>query len=475
MIFNGFDVLLKTFSINPEINSTQFKGSNGRTKHRVRSNNPVNWDSNVTFNFQDYDKALEFTESLKPLQSYDLQIDAGDVDFIAPEMTKTGGVTKVFLKTQPKISVDGFKSVNVEMRLTLDKSNVTPPESCTPFDGVYKNYFIGNGVDSGVDLGSTAFTDVIALHVKIKLNSSWNGYGNIFTYCGSENGSIYSVPPFEIYILPSRNLRVACYNSNPTDNASGRKFIKTSNLIPLDTEVEITCSLNLTNPSNQIKLFINGVMATALTSDNDSFSSVYSLISPRALCGIGYNLNGYYSGFNGEIQDLYWSTNPLAIDKATIVQYADRSEHFTRNFPDVPLSDWIGGAVQGAVEIEPPVVCDGVGSGDFDGSFIWSIPWKWEYNTGALRGSEFHETYSGGQSITGDLVTGHSAKFSYILTYEEYIEILKNILWGVRYSDFLWDGEISVFAKGSSVRITKFNFKYTGKRMYSVDLVIESV
>lgn len=239
MLFNGVEVLLKTFTIKPSLNASMFKGSNGRTKHRVRTNNSVNWEANATFDFQDLDKALDFSDSLKPLQSYELQIGAGDVDFLAPEMQKTGGITKVFLKSEPRLSTRGYKNTNVSLSVVLDKTSATAP-------------------------------------------------------------------------------------------------------------------------------------------------------------------SGY------------------------------------------------------------------------DASIFWAIPYKWSFTNGVLRKSEFHETYSGDQSITGNLVTGRSAKFSYYLTYEEYVEVLKTILWGVRYSDFVWAGEISIFAKGSLVRITNFSFKYTGKRMYNVDLVIES-
>ena len=46
---------------------------------------------------------------------------------------------------------------------------------------------------------------------------------------------------------------------------------------------------------------------------------------------------------------MYWSTNPSAVDKSTIIQHATGQEHFTQLAPDVLVAEWKGGATQGTV------------------------------------------------------------------------------------------------------------------------------
>lgn len=231
-----------------------------------------------------------------------------------------------------------------------------------PKDEIIENYLIGDGVDSYVERSNPQITNFISFETKIKLDSSWNDYGAIFTYANGEGNPNPNRPAFTAYILPDRHFRIQCYDSNPYDNTNGRKFIKSVELAPLDTEIEIFCYLDLSTPTNSIHFFVDGVEITALTSDNDSFSNMYSLSSHRILLGGSFGnftADTYESFFNGEIHPMKWSTNPLAITPSLMQIHFTGKENFTQVAPDALASAWFGGAVQGETIIESGLVPEG--------------------------------------------------------------------------------------------------------------------
>jgi hypothetical protein len=240
MLFNGVEVLLGGFTINPSFNSRRFSDSAGRVKHRIRTNNPVNWESKIKLVFDDVSTAMVFIDSVKQLTPYDILLEVGDVDFIAPEMSKAGDITSVYLTAPPKVSVKAYNRVDVTLGVSLNK-----------------------------------------------------------------------------------------------------------------------------------------------------------------------------------------------------------------------------------VGAEAPTV--------FNTNILWEIPWEWEFVPNVLYTQKLHETYSGTQSLTGNLVSGRIVKFSYVLRYNEYLEVLKYLLWYIRHDQFNWQGEIPVWDKGTPVHIIGFNIKYSGKQMYQVNLTIEEI
>lgn len=111
--------------------------------------------------------------------------------------------------------------------------------------------------------------------------------------------------------------------------------------------------------------------------------------------------------------------------------------------------------------------------GSFDANIIFDIPYEWDYADTDLYVRNFNETYEGTQRETSNLVKGRTATFNYTLTYDEYVEMRKFVLWGVRYDDFTWQGIMGTFPIGSTVRIKRYRFSYSGRQIYKVSLDIE--
>jgi hypothetical protein len=324
MLINGHDVLMEDFTIDTEINAVAFKQSSGRTRYRSRG---LSYRSNLKLAFDDVDEATEFITGVVNAGEIPMVLEEDDISPYGDELEVGGGA----------------------------------------IPAVYVKSFIGNGVDAFVEVDNTQITNFISVLATVILEASWSANGAI--YSSVESGVNPDSPPFLLYIRPDRSVQVTAHGTNPTSSSS-RKYVKTNEKIPLGVKTEVFCYLDLSSPSNQIQISINGVLATAESSDNDSFSNMYTLNNPLGVCGSSFT-TFFKNFFNGEIAELYTSTNPLAITPSLIAQYSTGEEHFTQALPDVvAVKTFIGNGVDSYIKKE-----DSTTIGTFFGaSFRFSLP-----------------------------------------------------------------------------------------------------
>jgi hypothetical protein len=324
MLINGHDVLMEDFTIDTEINAVAFKQSSGRTRYRSRG---LSYRSNLKLAFDDVDGATEFIDGVVSAGEIPMVLEEDDISPYGDELEVGGGA----------------------------------------IPAVYVKSFIGNGVDAFVEVDNTQITNFISVLATVILEASWSANGAI--YSSVESGVNPDSPPFLLYIRPDRSVQVTAHGTNPTSSSS-RKYVKTNEKIPLGVKTEVFCYLDLSSPSNQIQISINGVLATAESSDNDSFSNMYTLNNPLGVCGSSFT-TFFKNFFNGEIAELYTSTNPLAITPSLIAQYSTGEEHFTQALPDVvAVKTFIGNGVDSYIKKE-----DSTTIGTFFGaSFRFSLP-----------------------------------------------------------------------------------------------------
>jgi len=192
--------------------------------------------------------------------------------------------------------------------------------------------FIGDGIDGYIKLATHTFTDFISFKAHIEIDATPTGNGYIYSYNEDIPSAIQ--PPFRVFITPDRKIQVMAYGSFPS-SVDVRKYIRTNEVIALNTRTEVFCYLDLSSATNKIQVFIDGVLATIDVEDNDPFSSLYTPTNPVNTCGCIISSGNRIAFFDGEISELYTSTNPLAITPALIEQYATSEEHFTQVAPDV--------------------------------------------------------------------------------------------------------------------------------------------
>ena len=197
---------------------------------------------------------------------------------------------------------------------------------------VVTNSFIGDGIDGYIKLATHTFTDFISFKAHIEIDATPTGNGYIYSYNEDIPSAIQ--PPFRVFITPDRKIQVMAYGSFPS-SVDVRKYIRTNEVIALNTRTEVFCYLDLSSATNKIQVFIDGVLATIDVEDNDPFSSLYTPTNPVNTCGCIISSGNRIAFFDGEISELYTSTNPLAITPALIEQYATSEEHFTQVAPDV--------------------------------------------------------------------------------------------------------------------------------------------
>ena len=200
--------------------------------------------------------------------------------------------------------------------------------------------FIGNGVDSYIDLGSdlTIF-NYIAIVGDITIASFTGSQQSLFTTSFDIGGG----PQEYLSVKLNSDGAVRIYSNNTTF----QRGVTTSVKLSVGVKYKLVATFDI---NNIFTLTIDGVVAILTT---------YFTYTPTASVS---TLTTYIGGniavsriFDGEISEVYWSTNPLAVDEATIKQYVTGQEHFTQAAPDALLADWKGGAVQGQVEITPSV------------------------------------------------------------------------------------------------------------------------
>ena len=209
----------------------------------------------------------------------------------------------------------------------------------------FSDSFIGNGVDSGVKINNGQFSTFVSVLATIKLDSAWANNGVVW----SMSDKIANITqPIRFYIRPNRRVQVIVYAQTP--DVDNRKYVYSFNEIPLNVETEIFFYLDLSDPLNQIQLFINGELATIELSDNDSIGQIYTSPTTELSCGIGHSFGSFTDPFLGEISRLYYSSNSLAITPELCKQHATGQEHFTQAAPDALPSAWLGGAVQGIIK-----------------------------------------------------------------------------------------------------------------------------
>lgn len=308
------------------------------------------------------DKTFYKVGSQVMLWASDTEWQIVDVEQVNPTYIKFGvnstdwkcvvPIEEGFIASSPTTSTDRNRNTKLNYVVTIKR--LDGPLSSTGggvIPGVYVDSMIGNGIDSYIKLATHTFTSFVSFKAHIEIDTIPTGNGYIYSFNEDIPSAIQ--PPFRIFIKSDRTIQVMAYGSFPASSAV-RKYINTNETIPLNIRTEVFCYLDLNNSSNQIQVFIDEVLATIKIEDNDSFSSLYTPTNPVNTCGCIISSGNRIAFFDGEISELYTSTNPLAKTPALIEQYATGQEHFTQVAPDALPADWLGGAVQGIIEISPP-------------------------------------------------------------------------------------------------------------------------
>ena len=331
-----------------------------------------------------------------------------------------------FMAASPSTSTDRNRNTKLDYSVVIKR--LDGPLSTTGggvIPGVYVNSFIGNGVDSGVVVQNNQFTNFVSATAYVKPYSVPNVRGTIFSMGDGGNTDKFLIV---LNLLSTSQIQVMIYSSSTITEE--RKYVRTLDPINLNEEIEVFFYLDLSDPTNQIQLFINGTLATVGNNQNVSFSTIYNSPTTRLFCGIREKApNNLVESFEGEISRLYYSTNSLAITPELCRQYAIGQEHFTQIAPDVvptSVNSFIGngvdsGVVLGSVPYEPYIAC----------SFktIYKIGGKFGYlfNVGGVVGN--NDTYMVVYTDNGELKV-YSSNASYQKVWTTGIQLTD----GVEYS-----------------------------------------
>lgn len=214
--------------------------------------------------------------------------------------------------------------------------------------GIYVNSFIGNGVDSIVDMSSkfngleitknlaiskyVTFTNVTSTQILIDVDGDVAGSYNAL-YWGLVGGKLKC------------RLRLAY-----APFSTIKEFISIDSLVP-NKEYSLQLLVDITDSTaTAIRFIVDGVQIDTTVLTNSATIPILKLYHVPLGSGDIAPGNNFFSG---EMSRFYFATSILAVDESTIMQHAIVQEHFTQVAPDVVPDNWLGGAVQGEVEVSP--------------------------------------------------------------------------------------------------------------------------
>jgi hypothetical protein len=214
--------------------------------------------------------------------------------------------------------------------------------------GIYVNSFIGNGVDSIVDISSkfngleitknlaiskyVTFTNVTSTQILIDVDGDVAGSYNAL-YWGLVGGKLKC------------RLRLAY-----APFSTIKEFISIDSLVP-NKEYSLQLLVDITDSTaTAIRFIVDGVQIDTTVLTNSATIPILKLYHVPLGSGDVAPGNNFFSG---EMSRFYFATSILAVDESTIMQHAIVQEHFTQVAPDVVPDNWLGGAVQGEIEVSP--------------------------------------------------------------------------------------------------------------------------
>ena len=446
MLIDNKEVLLSDFTVDTDINKVSFKQSSGRTSYRSRS---LSYRSKLSLEFEDADTATEFVSDITALEVIPMVLEENDISPYGDELEVAGGT----------------------------------------IPAVYEYYYIGNGVDSYIDLGSDlSIFNYIAISGRIKLDTLTGGQQTLFVQSYDTGVQIFEYLSFKL----ATDGKIRIYSNN----TSFQRGVTTTFALTVGVEYDIVVTFNI---NNTFTLSIDGLPVTLV----DYFVSTPSPSVTTLTTRIGSN-EDLTTFFNGEIWELYWSTNILAVDKASIIANATGEEHFTQVAPDALLADWKGGATQGQIEISPEVPgaeilnfyleraptfkVDGYNNvtvelrtllskdnitypTTYNSTILDTLPYDWKYRENIYTQFNNNTTLAGINYNTQNSTTGRSLRLQFRLLKTEYLE-LRKFIFNKRYTPFAYNSLVGGFALDTMMVIGNYSMSFTGK-LYNITLILE--
>tara|TARA_R110000751_G_scaffold151676_1_gene256642 strand:+ start:1477 stop:2823 length:1347 start_codon:yes stop_codon:yes gene_type:complete len=446
MLIDNKEVLLSDFTVDTDINKVSFKQSSGRTSYRSRS---LSYRSKLSLEFEDADTATEFVSDITALEVIPMVLEENDISPYGDELEVAGGT----------------------------------------IPAVYEYYYIGNGVDSYIDLGSDlSIFNYIAISGRIKLDTLTGGQQTLFVQSYDTGVQIFEYLSFKL----ATDGKIRIYSNN----TSFQRGVTTTFALTVGVEYDIVVTFNI---NNTFTLSIDGLPVTLV----DYFVSTPSPSVTTLTTRIGSN-EDLTTFFNGEIWELYWSTNILAVDKASIIANATGEEHFTQVAPDALLADWKGGATQGQIEISPEVPgaeilnfyleraptfkVDGYNNvtvelrtllskdnitypTTYNSTILDTLPYDWKYRENIYTQFNNNTTLAGINYNTQNSTTGRSLRLQFRLLKTEYLE-LRKFIFNKRYTPFAYNSLVGGFSVDTIMVIGNYSMSFTGK-LYNITLILE--
>ena len=456
MLIDNKEVQLSDFTVDTDINKVSFKQSSGRTSHRSRS---LSYRSKLSLEFEDADTATEFVEDITALEVIPMVLEENDISPYGDELEVSGGA---------------------------------------PIPAVYVDSFIGNGVDSGVNLGNiNSVPPFIMASTKIVMGVSQTT-DIIFNFGGVETNSFYLVgytQGGEFQVFSGNSIRGESWSA-PLVLVAGERY-----------SIQFSYS-----DATGVQVWINGI--------EQALTNIYlGGIQPQPTTlelEIGLNQSGTQVS-DSTIYDTYWSDNLNSISPSSVAKYAEDPtpqggnrpfylgrELYTQVAPDALIGDWLGGAVQGQIEISPEVPgaeilnfyleraptfkVDGYNNvtvelrtllskdnitypTTYNSTILDTLPYDWKYRENIYTQFNNNTTLAGINYNTQNSTTGRSLRLQFRLLKTEYLE-LRKFIFNKRYTPFAYNSLVGGFAVNTMMVIGNYSMSFTGK-LYNITLILE--
>ena len=456
MLIDNKEVQLSDFTVDTDINKVSFKQSSGRTSYRSRS---LSYRSKLSLEFEDADTATEFVEDITALEVIPMVLEENDISPYGDELEVSGGT----------------------------------------IPAVYEYSFIGNGTDSYMEkpnnIGGSASSIALKFNLKLAVGTR-TVTKRVLHIKKTASGNEY-------YAL-SVNLKTDGFISlkmHYTDTQN-KTITSTTQLID-DVEYNVCMYINFT--TNTGKIFLDGVLdSNVVTTTGAATTAPIDFYSEINIMRGTLRLDQPYTFVGGEISELYLSTNVLAIDCATIEQYATMEEHFTQTAPDALVGDWFGGWAQGSTEISPEIPgaeilnfyleraptfkVDGYNNvtvelrtllskdnitypTTYNSTILDTLPYDWKYRENIYTQFNNNTTLAGINYNTQNSTTGRSLRLQFRLLKTEYLE-LRKFIFNKRYTPFAYNSLVGGFSVDTMMVIGNYSMSFTGK-LYNITLILE--
>lgn len=276
--------------------------------------------------------------------SVEFGVNSTDWKCVAP-------IEEGFMAASPSTSTDRNRNTKLDYSVVIKR--LDGPLSTTGggvIPGYYVDSFIGNGVDSGVvSQPLTSIPTFIGIHCKFNFLSTESGNRTLQSF-----GSVAGRPLGQLYTRLGTEVAFYTYTSNVV------RAWTTGSVLTLGESYSIQIGYTI---GNSPTLFINGLIVP-MSLFYSPVGGAPQVLPIQNMIGTNFARNQPCSN---EIYDSYWSTNPDFILPSSVAQYAEApnpqednrpyytgKELFTQVAPDALPSAWLGGAVQGTIEISPP-------------------------------------------------------------------------------------------------------------------------